>query len=186
MKRPPRRRNQPLVDRGLLLRAFLWLGMIEAVLCYTGFFLVYAASGNAAASGLPFLSLVNLPPGWVIPAEQVALLAVTVFHAGVVMAQVGNVFACRTEKARGRHVGWLSNRLILGGVAIELAIILCLIYIPPLAKIFDHVPLPPYFWIFLGLYAPILYSLDWIRKGLVRWLGRTEMEPNRTNGGMLR
>jgi magnesium-transporting ATPase (P-type) len=186
MKRPPRRRSQPLVNRGLLLRAFLWLGMIEAVLCYTGFFLVYAASGDAASSGLPFLSLIPLPPGWDIPAQQVALLAVTVFHAGVVTSQVGNVFACRTEKARGRHLGWLSNRLILGGVAIELVIIISLIYIPPLAQIFDHVPLPPYFWVFLGLYAPILYSLDWLRKGLVRWLGRTEMEPNRTNGGMLR
>ena len=71
-------------------------------------------------------------------------------------------------------------------MAIELVIILCLIYIPPLAQIFDHVPLPAYFWVFLGLYAPILYSLDWIRKGLVRWLGRTVMGTNRTNGGMQR
>ena len=186
MKRPPRRRTQPLIDRGLMLRAFLWLGLIEAALCYTGFFLVYAASGNAALSGLPWLGSFSIPQLLNIPAEQVALVAVTVFHAGVVTSQVGNVFACRTEKARGRHLGWLSNRLLLGGVAIELVIILCLIYIPSLAQIFDHVPLPAYFWVFLGLYAPILYSLDWIRKGLVRWLGRTFMSTNRTNGGMQR
>jgi magnesium-transporting ATPase (P-type) len=186
MTRPPRRRNQPLVTRGLLLRAFLWLGMIEAALCYTGFFLVYAATGNATSSGLPFLSQLPFPVAWNIPAQQVALLAVTVFHAGVVTSQVGNVFACRTEKARGRHLGWLSNRLILGGVVIELAIILCLIYIPGLAQIFDHVPLPAYFWVFLSLFAPILYSLDWIRKGLVRWMGRTVISTNRTNGGMQR
>jgi P-type Ca2+ transporter type 2C len=186
MKRPPRRRTQPLIDRGLMLRAFLWLGLIEAALCYTGFFLVYAASGNAAQSGLPWLKSFSIPQLLNIPAEQVALLAVTVFHAGVVTSQVGNVFACRTEKARGRHLGWLSNRFLLGGVAIELAIILCLIYIPVLAQIFDHVPLPAYYWIFLSLFAPIVYSLDWIRKGLVRWLGRTFMSTNRTNGGMQR
>ena len=35
MRRPPRRRNQPLLDKRLLmLRAFLWLGLIEAALCY--------------------------------------------------------------------------------------------------------------------------------------------------------
>jgi magnesium-transporting ATPase (P-type) len=186
MKRPPRRRMQPLVERGLLLRAFLWLGLIEAALCYTGFFLIYAASGNATLSGLPLLGSLSIPTVLNIPAAQVALLAVTVFHAGVVTSQVGNVFACRTEKGRGRHLGWLSNRFILGGVAIELVIILSLIYIPPLAMIFDHVPLPANFWLFLGLYAPILYSLDWIRKGLVRWLGRTVMGTNRTNGGMQR
>jgi len=186
MQRPPRRRTQPLLDRGLILRAFFWLGLIEAGLCYTGFFLVYAASGNAIASSLPFLDLLPIPKYFDIPAKQVALLAVTVFHAGVVTSQVGNVFACRTEKARGRHLGWLSNRFLLGGVAIELLIILCLIYIPPLAQIFDHVPLPAYFWILLGLFAPILYSLDWIRKGLVRWLGRTVLDSNRTNGGMPR
>jgi Ca2+-transporting ATPase len=186
MKRPPRRRNQPLITQGLLLRAFLWLGVIEAALCYTGFFLVYAASGNAVASSLPFLVLLPVPQVLSFPAQKVALLAVTVFHAGVVTSQVGNAFACRTEKARGRHLGWLSNRYLLGGVAIELVIILCLIYIPPLAQVFNHVPLPPYYWLILGLYAPILYSLDWIRKGFVRWMGRPLPGNNRSNGGMQR
>jgi magnesium-transporting ATPase (P-type) len=100
----------------------------------------------------------------------VNLLAVTVFHAGVVMAQVGNAFACRTEKERGRSLGWLSNRLLLLGVFVEIVIILALIYIPPLAAAFEHVPLPPFFWVGLAFYGPVLYSLDWLRKGVVRWL----------------
>jgi P-type Ca2+ transporter type 2C len=41
MRRQPRRRNQLLVENGLLRRAFLWLGLIEAGLCYSGFVLVY-------------------------------------------------------------------------------------------------------------------------------------------------
>jgi magnesium-transporting ATPase (P-type) len=102
------------------------------------------------------------------------MLAVTTFHAGVVMAQVGNAFACRTEKARGRHLGWLSNRFLLLGVFVEIVIILILIYFPPLAKIFNHQPLPPYFWIGLGLYPFVLYGLDWIRKGFVRRMQREE------------
>lgn len=48
MKYPPRRRSQPLLDKGVLTRAFLWLGLLEAGLCYLGFLSVYLFSGNAA------------------------------------------------------------------------------------------------------------------------------------------
>ena len=58
MQHPPRPRNQPLLDRGVLGRAF-WLGSIEAALCYAGFFAVYWLSGNA---GLLQLRLLNLIP----------------------------------------------------------------------------------------------------------------------------
>jgi magnesium-transporting ATPase (P-type) len=97
------------------------------------------------------------------------------------MAQVGNAFACRTEKERGRSLGWLSNRLLLLGVFVEIVIILALIYIPPLATAFEHVPLPPIYWFGLALYGPILYSLDWLRKGAVRWL-QQEREHSQKGG----
>ena len=168
MNRPPRRRDQPLIDRGLLARAFLWLGMIEAILCYTGFFFVYRLAEGENLSALPlvgrWLSL-DLLGG-----ADVNLLAVTAFHAGVVMAQVGNAFACRTERERGRSLGWLGNPFLILGVFIEIAIILILIYYPPLAEVFQHVPLPPVFWVGLSLFGPILYSLDWLRKVVVRWI----------------
>ena len=83
------------------------------------------------------------------------------------MAQAGNVFACRTERLSGRRLGWFSNRFLWIGVLVEIAIILALIYIPILARIFDHVPLPWQYWLVLGLYGPILYALDRTRKVLV-------------------
>jgi Ca2+-transporting ATPase len=110
--------------------------------------------------------------------SMVLLTAMTVFHAGVVMAQVGNAFACRSEKLRGRHLGWLSNRLLFGGIAIEITIILALIYIPPLYNIFNHTPLPPQYWIGLALFAPTLYSLEWIRKGFFRILASLKEKNN--------
>ncbi|HNB50432.1 MAG TPA: cation-transporting P-type ATPase [Anaerolineales bacterium] len=171
MQRPPRPRGKPLVDRALLSRAFLWLGLIEAVLCYTGFFLMYALWQNGGQLGSLQISLLGFAPGaYNISAEQAYYLAVTVFHAGVVLAQIGNVFACRTETNRGRRLGWFSNRLIWIGVLAEVGLIVAMIYFPFLAHEFDHLPIPLIFWAWLGLYAPILYSLDWIRKGVVRWL----------------
>jgi Ca2+-transporting ATPase len=40
MARPPRKRDQPMLDREVVSRS-LWLGLIETTLCYLGFFFVY-------------------------------------------------------------------------------------------------------------------------------------------------
>jgi magnesium-transporting ATPase (P-type) len=148
MRKPPRRRSQPLIDRSLLVRSFLWLGLIETVLAYTGFILVNYLADN--------------PP---------SLLPVTVFHAGVVMAQVGNAFAARSEIQRGRKLGWLSNRFLIQGVVVEIGLILLLVYFPPLARAFNHVPIPPILWLWLIAYPVILYGLETIRKFIVRRSG---------------
>ena len=81
-------------------------------------------------------------------------MAVTVYWAGVVMAQVGNAFACRTERLRGRALGWLSNPGLIGSVMIELLLVVVLVYYPPFAQTFDHVALPAVFWLGLRLICP--------------------------------
>jgi magnesium-transporting ATPase (P-type) len=176
MKRPPRRRNTPLVDGGLLARSFLFLGLIEAALCYAGFFIVYTLLSSPDYLGLPvfpWLAHAGIIPHYVnLPQGQLYILAITVFHAGVVLAQVGNAFACRSEKEKGHRLGWLSNPLLLLGIAAEILIILSLVYFPPLAILFQHVPLPPVFWVGLLLFALIIYSLDRVRKEVVWRLER--------------
>jgi magnesium-transporting ATPase (P-type) len=171
MKRPPRARGRPLVDSGLLLRAFAWLGMIETVLCYFGFFLVYALAGDPMA--LPEITLPDwLPPveEWIAADVDIYMLATTVFLVGVVMAQVGNVFTCRTEVERVHRLGWFSNRFLWGAVIIEVLLILAIVYIPLLAQVFNTIALPLPFWLLLITYAPILYVLDRIRKSIARRL----------------
>jgi P-type Ca2+ transporter type 2C len=181
MHRKPRPRHQPLVDRSLLGRA-LWLGSIEAVLCYSGFFAVYLLSGNAAILQLPWLNLILVPEAWKfsLPPGTVYALAITVFHAGVVMSQIGNAFACRSSKTRSTYLGWFSNKYLLVGIGIEIGVISALIYIPFLAQVFNHVPLPAYYWLGLGLFAPVLYSLEWIRKAITRRID--QMRVNRLPG----
>jgi Ca2+-transporting ATPase len=172
MRQPPRPRFQPLLDRPLLLRAFLWLGMIEAILCFAGFVAVYVLAGHVRRLGLPLLEAIPWPH--VLPfisAANVERVAQTVFHAGVVSAQIGNAFACRTIKAHNREQGWTSNPMLLIGIGVEMLLIALLIYVPPLARVFDHAPLPLAFWPVLLLFAPVLYTLDWLRKAVVRRLG---------------
>ncbi|OGO63202.1 MAG: hypothetical protein A2030_11210, partial [Chloroflexi bacterium RBG_19FT_COMBO_50_10] len=166
MLRPPRRKAQSLVDGRLLRRAFLWLGLIEAGLCFLAFFFINKWIDLPLFQSLHDLVFSN------IPHTSQNALAITVYYAGVVMAQIGNAFACRTERNRGRFLGWLSNPSLLRGIAIELLILLALVYIQPLADLFGHVAIPPVLWIGLGTFPVIVYSLDWIRKWFIRWRER--------------
>jgi magnesium-transporting ATPase (P-type) len=169
MRRPPRSRGQPIIDRNLIMRSFLWLGLIEALLCYVGFFLVYAGVGNIAFWKFSIFQWKELARKLHEVPKEVYILAVTVFHAGVVMAQIGNLFACRSERLRLRQVGLFSNPLIWLGIGAEIAIILLLVYVPPLAAVFEHRFMPYWYWPVLFLYAPVLYGLDRFRKQFVKW-----------------
>ena len=171
MLHPPRKRNQRLIDNNLLLRAFLWLGMIEAALCFGGFFAVYWLSGNAdAIEALPWLAQLPIPVFFSHPLtlQDAQVMAVTVFHAGVVMAQIGNAFACRSETNRNSQLGWTSNRFLLLSIGLEVVSILSLVYFWPLAKAFEHEPIPAKFWLGLAFFGLILYSVEWIRKQATR------------------
>lgn len=173
LQRSPRRRNQPLIDRGLLLRAFAWLGLIEALLAFSGFFLILTlGSENLPAlisdSTQPFLEAV-LAQFQQRAGLPTYLAAITMFHAGVVMAQVGNAFAVRSDVHRGRSLGWFSNRFLLFGVGIEIGLIILIIYVHPFAEIFQHVSLPPAFWGWLIFYPGIIYGLEWLRKSIIRY-----------------
>jgi Ca2+-transporting ATPase len=162
MQRPPRRKVQPLVDGRLLRRSFLWLGLLEAVLCFGAFYFV----NNFL--DIPLLKTLHDSIFSTIPHTQQNSLAITVYYAGVVMAQVGNAFACRTERNRGRFLGWLSNPTLIRGIIIDVAILLGLIYIPPLANLFGNVPIPPTLWVGLILFPVIIYGMDWILKMIFR------------------
>jgi magnesium-transporting ATPase (P-type) len=98
-------------------------------------------------------------------------LATTVFFAGVVACQAGNVLACRSETNGTRRLGLFSNPYLLMGIVCEVVLIVITIYIPPVASKFDHLPLPLFYWVGLSLFAPTLYALEKGRKFLVYRLG---------------
>jgi Ca2+-transporting ATPase len=158
MERPPRNKLQPLVDSRLLRRSFLWLGMLEAVLCFVAFLFI----NNWL--DLPYFHSLHEIVFSSIPHSEQNNLAITVYYAGVVMAQVGNAFACRTERNRGRYLGWLSNPTLIRGVLIDLLILFALIYIEPLADLFGNEPIPIVLWSGLLLFPVIIYGMDWIFK----------------------
>jgi magnesium-transporting ATPase (P-type) len=146
--------------------------MIETGLCFAGFLCVFLFSGYIERIGLGFLApLANLVNFHLdISFEIALLLAATVYHAGVVTSQVGNALTCRSDRSRSSSIGWLSNKYLWASILIEIAGILSIVYIPFLAKIFKHIALPAWMWIGLGLNALVLYSIEWIRKAIVRFI----------------
>jgi magnesium-transporting ATPase (P-type) len=172
LQRQPRRSNQPLIDRGLLARAFLWLGPVEAILAYSGFFVIYGLAGQGPLAALFKANGLDHFRAYIFPQNFIALstdvLAATMFFAGVVWAQVGNAFACRSEVNRGSRLGWLTNHFLVGGVLAEVAMIMLFVLYPPLASALNLAPLPGIAWLWLIAYPLILYGLEWIRKSILR------------------
>ncbi|HEX9013789.1 MAG TPA: cation-transporting P-type ATPase, partial [Anaerolineaceae bacterium] len=167
MLRPPLPRNQPLINQALLLRAYGWLGILETILCYLIFYLVYDQTS--------FQLWTKLLGNWmVLPARLPGsagpnyLLASTAFLAGVVIAQIGNAYACRSEKGVVHRLGLFSNKYLVEGVLFDLVLLLSMLYIPPIAHAFHLVPLPLEIWLLLILFAPAVIGMEKIRKMIAR------------------
>ncbi len=155
MQRPPRRRNERLLNFPTFLRAYAWLGAIEAVLAISGF--LFAQWLEGWKPGLPFISN-----------GSVYVATTTVTFAGIVMAQIGNAFACRSGSQSIFKLGLFTNRWLLYGIAVEIIMLLSLIYIPPIASLFNMSPLRYEHWLLIMTFGLILLLFEEGRKLLVR------------------
>jgi magnesium-transporting ATPase (P-type) len=135
--------------------------MIEAVLSLGGFFFAYSLAGWR--QGAPMVG------GGVVYAT-----ATTMSLAGIVACQVGNAFACRSDHQASWRLGFGSNRLLLIGIAVEIALLLLLIYAPPLQEVFGLAPLGIEHWSLLAAFGPLLLVCEEGRKAVWRRLSRAE------------
>jgi sodium/potassium-transporting ATPase subunit alpha len=157
MEVPPRPRSERLLSGSLLARAYLFLGLNSALLAMGGFFLYLLANGWTWGVHLD----------WTSPLLR---SATTVTLAGIVLAQVANVFACRSARLSIFTVGWLTNPLIYWGIAVELTLLMAITYTPIGNTVFGTSPLP--LWIFgpLALGAILCLLAEETRKLIVRRL----------------
>ena len=159
MDRPPRRRDARLLGTHRLLHAYGFLGVIEAILALGAFFWTYWLAGWRP--GLPMAASGDL-----------YVRATTMTFAGIVAAQVGNIFACRTDRESVFRVGLTTNRLVFAGIAAEVGITLMLILVPPFRRLFGLAPLHVAEWGVLLAFPFVLLGLEESRKGALRWLER--------------
>jgi calcium-translocating P-type ATPase len=158
MEQPPRPASEPLIRRPMLVRAWLFLGVLVTALQLGGFFFVLGSAGWHPGA----------PVGAGHPLHHAYLQATTMSFVGMMAGQIGTAFAVRTRRASLRSVGVFSNRHLLqaiGGVIVFAA--LC-VYVPPLQSLLGTAALPPRDVLFMLPYPFIVWGADELRKWVLR------------------
>jgi calcium-translocating P-type ATPase len=167
MDRPPRPRAEGVISRGLLARAWGFLGLLSATLVMAGFFLTLRHAGWQPGAATGPGSALNL--GY----RQ----ATTVAWLGIVACQVGTAFAVRTDHASLREVGVLSNRPLLAAIAVALAFAGLVVYLPALQGFFGTAALSAGQLATVAPFPFIVWGADEIRRAFVRRRHRTVSAP---------
>ena len=163
MAQPPRRRSDVLLNRPLMLRAYLFLGLIEGLLAMGGYLLTWRYYG------MDLGQLQQLAPALLhhtAPAEVVAIQhqASAVTLGSIVFCQVGNLMACRSDRQSVFRLPAFSNGLLWLGIASEWLAFGSLLSIPLLGALFQMAPFPTPLWGWLLLCTPTLLLADELRK----------------------
>ncbi len=171
MSARPRPRGQPLLDRPLLGRSYLFLGVLEAVACLAAFALTWRAAGYTL-SALQAVTPALLAHAAAPPVVAVYRRSTSAAFAAIVCCQVGNVLACRSEHDPVLPPRRLPPPVLRWAVGIELALLLATLYLPPLQSVFSTSALPLAAWPGLLACAPAMVVADDLRKRAVRRLRR--------------
>jgi calcium-translocating P-type ATPase len=155
MQRPPRRRGERLLDRALIARAYLWLGPMEATAAMAAFFFVLAGAGWEYGQALD-------------KRAPLYLQATAACLAAIVVTQIANILACRHPLQPLWHASLFDNRLIAWGVAVEVGLILAIVYTPLGNLVFGTAPLGLEAWLFMTPFALAMLALEEARKLAVR------------------
>ena len=155
MDRPPRARGERLLSWGLVARAYLFLGMLEAAAAMAAFFFVLVSAGWRYGESLGKL-------------DPVYLQATTACLAAIVVVQGANIFLCRHPLKSSLSSSLLGNPLILFGIAAELGLILLIVYTPAGNWLFGTAPIGLDAWLFVLPFAALMWALEEGRKAWAR------------------
>ena len=144
MDRPPSSRH--LIDGQVLRRVFGVLGPVEAAIELAAFFVA--------------LSVAGWRPGESFPSGPPLLAASGAAFTAMVIGQMANAFACRSASRPPWRLGWTTNRMLLGAVAVECVLLLGFLLVPVMAELLDHSFPPPAGLAVAVLAAPALLAVD--------------------------
>lgn len=155
MRRPPRPQRERLLNWSVALRAYLFLGLIEAVASMAAFFFVLYGGGWKYGVSLPL-------------DDPLYLQATTACLSAIIVMQIVNVFLCRSTTRSVFSVGLLGNALIGWGVILEIALIVLIAYTSWGNLIFATAPISAKVWLFVIPFGVVLLTAEELRKWLVR------------------
>ena len=154
MLEPPRSLKERLFTAKVFLRSF-YIGVIIAVGAMYGCLSAWMAGGWELGMALPLDS-------------PVYVKGVTMTFAGIVVAQLGNVIACKTSKVSIFKTKLATSRWLILGIIAQLSILSFLIYVPFMQSFFGTTALGIEDWLYLASLALIVVFAEEIRKFFTR------------------
>ena len=163
MQRAPRPRDEGVIRVPMLLRAWLFLGLMVATLAAGGYFWVMLRAGWRPGFSVEAGS----------PLYHAYRQATTMTLLGMITGQIGTAFAVRTQRASLWSVGVFSNRFLIAGVVAELALAAVFVYVPLFQSLLGTEALPPSDLLILLPFPFIVWGADELRRYLMRrWSDR--------------
>jgi calcium-translocating P-type ATPase len=144
-----------LLDGHILRRVFGVLGPTEAFVEMATFVVVVFV-------------VTGWRPGETFPTGPDLAAASGAAFSAVVIGQVANAFACRSATRWPGALGWLTNRLLVGAVAVELAALAGFLLIGPVARLLGQAAPPPAGFAVAAMAAPAVIAVDALHKYLRR------------------
>ncbi len=166
MQKPPRSLKEHVVTKGLLARAYPFLGSVQSVAAMAAFYFAYWTNGYWG-------QWMDLPDSGVLYRSATAMAL-----AAVVTTQIGNLFAQRTLKISSFRISLFSNPMLWVGIGTELTLVACIVYLPLFQAFIGTAAFPLRNWLFLFAWTPSLLLLDEARKA---WLRRQDSRANASN-----
>jgi magnesium-transporting ATPase (P-type) len=156
MRRPPRSRQDRLLTPGLMVRAYAFLGVLEASAAMGAFFFVLHGAGWRWGDALA-------------ASDVLYRQATTACLSAIVVMQVVNVLLCRSRRCSLLARPLFGNRLLWGGIAAEIALILVIDYTGPGQALFGTTSIGVEVWLLLVPFAVAMILFEEARKAVVRW-----------------
>jgi magnesium-transporting ATPase (P-type) len=158
MNFPPRPKKKGVIDKMVLFRGYIFLGLLEAAAVLAAYYFVLYQGGWKPG--------MQLEPNDTTFTNPLHLKAITMIFLGIVVMQVANIFACRSDKHSVFKLGFFSNKLIFAGIVFELLFAGALVYIPFLQKIFQTIGIGWTDWAILCIFSLLIFLAEEFRKKL--------------------
>ncbi|MFM0511682.1 cation-translocating P-type ATPase [Paraburkholderia sp. RL17-373-BIF-A] len=155
MRRPPRPQTERLMNWPLALRAYLFLGLIEAAIAMAAFFFVLNGGGWKYGQSLSLR-------------DPLYRQATTACLSAIIVMQVVNVFLCRSSTRSSRSTGLGGNPLLIVGVITEIAMLILINYAPWGNALLGTTGIGITTWFFIIPFGAVMLGLEELRKWAVR------------------
>ena len=155
MRLPPRSQRTRLMNLALAMRAYLFLGVIEAAAGIVAFLFVLKGAGwnNGQQLAVDDLSY---------------RAGTTACLSAIIVMQIVNVFLCRSSVRSAFDRNVFNNKLILCGVVLEILLLFVFDFSPWGHFLLATAVPPPGLWLLLLPFAAAMLAFEEMRKWVVR------------------